>query len=349
MKIDLQKYWAVNKIHFSANLVSRIVDSMQKDGTVDLVTKEPVDAHSIGLFNLLDQICDYWKWDKKCFKLHLRNYWDNPHTQYQIVPNYSASPYIDICRSFLKYYPSEWNHEKNYGMFIGRINVTRLRGIYRHTVSPYAELGLVSWHQDIQEYIDRDFLLEYLIQSGQTYGEISSIRPYSNIGTLCKGVITNDTQGNVDWTDVYNKIGIELVFETAEKTGITSFSEKILRPMYFKRPFILIGSQGLVDKIENHVMQYIKKYDDSLELRFFKNIIPKDFDQYSGIHRTDYAFDILENLIRTERINQICNQCREDIEINYNTVKKIAKLKQTDSIYDFKDWARPNLKDFNEE
>lgn len=350
MKIDLQKYWAPNKIHFSAHLTSRIIDSMQKDGWVKLVTKEPMDAHGMGLYNLLDQLCDYWKWDKSCFELYFYNDFDNHHDKYRVFPiRQFQNNYLS---SLIKHDPKPWNHEKNYGMFLGRINVTRLRGMYRHITSPFAHTGLVSWHQDISEYIDPEFLLEYLVESDQKYSEISSIKPRSDIGQIMRPPITQMSDGGTDWTSVYERIGIELVFETVESSTNTSISEKIFRPMYFKRPFILIGGPGLIQRLKNNVLvELFQPYDCSLDFRFFENIIGQEFDLDIGIHRTDHAFDILETLIRSGRMENLHEECAEAIEINHTFVKKIASIQQTflkeNLIFDRDDWKPfTNLRDF---
>jgi hypothetical protein len=95
--------------------------------------------------------------------------------------------------------------------------------------------------------------------------------------------------------------------------------------MLYRRPFLLISGRNSLRNFREHVAARIHT-----QVKTFDHVIPTDYDQDEGIARVDHVFDILHELIRTKKINKILEQCRDDIEHNYNCA--MAQLN---------DWAEP--------
>ena len=364
MIIDLQRYWGEREIYWSAELCSKIVDKMQQHGSVILRSKECRCPEASGLYNLLDQLCQYWNWDPAKITLESSNPLAS-HSKYNVVVCEHGTPTASMVinqMSCIEHRP--WNQEKVYGMFLGRANVTRIRGAHNHHNFEYQNLGLSSFHHDLKWHIDKQVLNEYLITSDQRYSEITNIPPYSDIDSLMPPPITGE-KVLLNWGSVYEKIGVEIVFETSEISTNLTFSEKLHRPILYKRPFFLVAGRHSIANLKDE-KTYFKKWEYNFNnlvdndllreikeaqshLHFFENVISSAYDNDEGIYRVDHVFDILRELIRTEKIYSILEDCQEDIEHNYNTIMKLMPLmhelhKQTQSFFDYESWKKPDYK-----
>lgn len=351
MNIDLQRYWGERELFFVGELSAKIIDSMNRDGTATLFSKESKSCQVSGLYNLLDQLSNYYNWDKSKIIIKTSNYIEC-HDHYTIEPLFEEMmeyAFYDKEYPRCKLEPRPWNHEKTYGMFLGRANVTRIHAIHAHKKFEFQDQGLVSWHHNLREQVDLPVLAEYLMTTNQTYEEMISIPPYSDIGSVVTPPITGFAQGGVDWYSVYEKIGIELVFETAEVAEATSLTAKLWRPMLFKRPFMLIGGRHAIKNIKETVVpNIIQRIDPSLDFCFFPDVISNAYDEDFGIYRVDHVFDILRELILTKKINTILEDCKEGIELNYKTAQKVlnnqyAMAPNKSPIWDFESWKKPKF------
>jgi hypothetical protein len=303
MKVDIQKHWGDSELFYIGELCSKIINSMHIDGEVYLYTKEGKNGYNNGMFDLLDELCAYNNWDKKLITLDTSNS-SASHPEYNIVYtefNHTAA-YIKLTDPVLP-----WNRKKYYGMFIGRANSSRIRAVHNNFNFKFKEHGLTSFNTDLFNFMNKTELVDYYCHSGQTYQEMISIKPYSDIGPIILESITPIID-NVNWSRVYEKIAIDIVCETSVLPDCTDMSEKIIRPMYFKRPFLLIGSPSQLKFLKNR------------GFKTFDNIIPSDYDQCSGMTRVDAVFNILEQLISSEKIHDLLELCSADIEHNHKLI-----------------------------
>lgn len=357
MIIDIQRYWGEKEIFYPGELSAKIIDAMQQDGCVILRSKEGRSGQLSGLFDLLDQLSFYYKWNKSNITIETTNFLLT-HSEYNIKYTCYVESGIQTDLSLIQHRP--WNKEKMYGMFIGRTNVSRLHAAHKHKTFEFKQHGLTSFNQDIKHHIDRDCLLDYLCSSNRPFNEVIDIDSYSDISTIIEPPITGQYTSDL-WNAVYEKIAIEIICETAEDPGCFSMSEKMFRPMLYRRPFLLIAAPGAIDFYKNAKNNLPKldifmpdgtKFveDDCLEIKFFENIIPIEYDNYGGVDRVDFVFDILHEIVRTGKINSILNDCASDIEHNYNEViNTITRYKKQKSHYltsfDYSTWDKPNYND----
>jgi len=327
MRIDLQKYWGFSELYCTGELACRIVDAIKTHGQVTLVSKEIRSLEKTGLLSFLDEICDFHNWSRSQITIEHGDSTQRTARGYNVKVVETSEGYFNIDFSKIDHRP--WNREKTYGMFVGRANVTRMYAAYRHLNFDYRDQGLTSFNQDIAHYVDHRYLVEYLCQTNQRWEDLKSIRPWSDIDQIKEPPIVSQFQGDL-WSSVYEKIAIEIVLETTDTDDCFGMTEKLLRPMIYRRPFILIIGR---DHIKNVLKQCKKRAEGILQLdgspaefqgefRFFENVIPLDYDRDEGITRVEHAFDILHELIRTKKIDTILEDCAEDIENNYNLVKR---------------------------
>ena len=329
---------------------------MQRHGKVILRSKEPRNAEASGLFLLLDQLCQYWKWDKKNIFLETANVFTR-HPHYQIKIVYFNEPFFNIPDTKVEKIP--WDNSKLYGMFIGRANVTRLRAIEKHRSFQYREHGLTSFNHDVKQQIDSNVINEYLIQTNNRASDVMDIEPYSDIGPVMVPPITGQF-GQSSWADVYRRIPLEIICATGEVDKTASLDEKIIRPILYRRPFMIIGAQNVIRDYFKNFRQLVQHnkffyanetaidYRDCENLRFFEHVIPLDYDTDHGIHRVDHVFDILRELIRSGKIYTLLESCAEDIEWNYQTIMSALRNFRKrlppnyNDLWDYATWKKPN-------
>lgn len=324
MKIDLQEHWGNKELFQVPVLVSKIVKGMQEHGQVYLWTKEGKSGVNNGFFKLLDELCDFWGWNKSAITFaHPQTAIEKLQLDYNLeILDYSMSAVDFIPRG--KILP--WNKEKTYGMFIGRADCSRIRAIHNHKNFKYKNLGLTSFHCDLFEYMSKPDLVEYFMESGQTYQEMVSIKPYSDIDKILPVPITPAADTEVCWNQVYERIGIEIVCETSIEPDSFDITEKFFRPMYYKRPILLIASPG--------TLQFVK----SLGYEIFEDFIPSSYDELCGIRRVDQVFQILKELIANDQIEEILEKSTDMLDYNHNLFLQQRKK-----------WAKFNLKRFKVE
>jgi uncharacterized protein YerC len=300
MKIDLQKHWGDRELYCIGELCAKIIQSMQQDGSVYLWTHEGKNPANNGFYVLLDELCNFWGWDKSAITLDTTNI-ATAHDEYNIVhTKFSiATAALDRIETTI-----EWTGEKYYGMFIGRANASRIRAIHNHYNFKHKEFGLTSFHDDLFNFMNKPELVDYFFHSGQTYQEMLAIKPYSDIDIVLKPPIIFG-KSTVNWGEVYKKIAIEVVCETSTLPGCIDMSEKTYRPMLHKKPFLLIGSPGQLEYLT------LKGF------KTFSSIFPEDYDQLSGIQRVDRIFEILKQLIETNSIDTLIEKCHNILEHNW--------------------------------
>jgi hypothetical protein len=357
MIIDVQKYCAEDRVWHQPELASKIIQSMLKDGNTILRSKESRSAIENGLYNFLDELCAHWGWNKANITIETTNMVEN-HTEY----NVKFIVHCDQMRKtdFDKIVDVSWNKEKVYGMFIGRPTVARIRGAINHNFFKYKDLGVTSCNADFKNSLSDQTVGSYLRQTNQTYSNITAITPYSDISkVMIPPIVPPYTLEN--WSDVYKQIGVELVFETSETFNNFCISEKIWRPILYKRPFFLISGRGSIDRLKN-VKNFQRRpafsfdnivspalieelYSKYREMRFFENTIDISYDYFEGVDRVDQVFKNLESLISSGKIYNILEDCQEDIEHNYNTLQSIIPIyqeifTQSQNAFDYSTWPK---------
>jgi hypothetical protein len=226
MRIDLQKYWACRELYYVPELVSKIIYSMQTDGSVYLYTNEGKNPANNGLYTLLDELCLYWNWNKSSITIETSNFTPTSWLTTELVPNFGTShPEYNIKRTSLNLMAAimeinnpvlPWNKEKYYGMFIGRATADRIFAAHHHKKFKYSGMGLTSFNANIFEFMGLPDLVDYFMHSDQTYKEMITIAPYSDIKDLIPSpdsLLFGPPYCVNDWSRIYEKIGIEIVCE----------------------------------------------------------------------------------------------------------------------------------------
>lgn len=322
MNIDLQRYADTKCLHYVGELCARIIMTMQAHGQVHLVTKEVFSFHANGLYDLLDQLCATQSWDKKSITVSNANLIEY-HSEYQVhtFPFKLTSGYCYDFNAIANIPKINWNQEKVYGMFLGRANITRLQAIKNHMGFRFKDQGLVAWNADYSQ-LNPSVLAQYLCETNSQWSELEIITPFSEIGPVLTPPICTPQNMHGPWEEVYEKIAIEVVCETTDDSSAVGITEKLLRPMLYRRPFLLIAGANYIE-----TMKQSRIYRDILGLDrpfdFFEDLVPNYDCCFDGASRSNFVFDRLQELIVSGRVNTVLEDFDEQIETNYRLAKSL--------------------------
>lgn len=340
MILDITKHMGYRDIWFPGELSSRIIKSMLIDGWAELRTKEIRNFKENGFYDLLDEIFNVYRWDPQKLTIKTTNYYEIKNPYRYKVEFYPLSnlkfEYLHKNFDYIDKNDLSWNKEKYYGMFIRRANKTRIRGLQNNLKFEYREYGLTSFNDDLNEWINPKYASEFFYETDSRFSEINYVKPYSDIedriftAELSKSNFSEISTDSSIWFNVYKKIPIELIFETSEEKNNYAITEKILRPMVFKRPFLIVAPSNYLQELKVMIDRFKDVSDDFSKFtesgfKTFDHVIPIEYDKSNGIYRVDAVFDILKNLIDTGKIFTILEDCAEDIEYNYNLSRKFIK------------------------
>lgn len=317
--IDISAHIGYYYIVDPIELCHKIITGMTEMNSVYLYTYECRSIYTHGLIDLLDRLCALHHWNKSDIYICTGTTIDT-HPEYP-VSHLLIRNLTTIDPSLIT--PQEWNRKYKYGMFIGRASATRMYASMKHHRFAHNASGLTSFNHNIRNVLDNNDAITYLGYSGQTVDEMyDTISSYSDIDDQFLNTSTgvsypqNIVNENV-WDNVYANIPIEIICETLTDEGDFQMSEKLIRPILYKRPFLLISAPGSFAFLNNLI-----------GIRFFEGVIPTYYDEFSHQYRVDQVFNILNDLIESGDINYIIENCKEDIDHNYNMLVEHFKFNQ---------------------
>jgi hypothetical protein len=307
--IEFTQHDGREEIYQKDLLSAKISKAMITGDDITLRSYEGWSHRENGLFNMVDNLCKFWQYDKNKITIET-NAWGETHPNYNVIEAKYHSDFLNFNTPCTKI---EWNQNFIFGMFIGIARRERMYSLWRYRQSMYKELGLTSFNQDFMDIDISADMAKVCHYADCKVNDIISIRPYSDIDQIRKPPIWLDlnTVGPL-WEQAYEQIALEVVCESNSASDVFILSEKILRPMYYRRPFLVVGSKDYLKNLRK------------LGFRTFDDVIPNYYDQFEEFIRVDSVFQILESLIESNAIELILDQCQSDIEHNYNLVLELS-------------------------
>lgn len=305
--IDITPHWGFYNLFNVPELCCKIIDTMNKFGKVWCYSWECRSATTVGFYDLLDRLCSHYNWKKENIHVETGN-WDEYHPEYStsvtlrrvgnIKQEYVVNPYVS------------WNREKLFGIFIGRESAERIYASYVLRNFNYKDQCLSSFNRNLCEVADPIECLNALSYTNLTVNELmSTITPYTDISPKISptGYIGYPENFN-NFDKVYEKIPLEIICETS--TTEFTFTEKTVRTMSYRRPFLVLGSKNFLGRIKE------------FGFKTFDNVIPTYYDQFENRYRVDAIFSIIKDLIESKKIYNLLELCQDDIETNYRNIVK---------------------------
>ena len=282
-------------------------------------------AETLGLYKLLDDLCEKFNFDKRQISIETCNQIEY-HDEYQIKK--SAPLYIHQTQQMLGRDQSKFQTKtfdanfKTFGLFVGRSNYLRL-WITAVLYNQHSAKSLITFHYDNQLEFHRPHL---------SFDQLLQMNPSTELIDQAINLIKNsplalennaetypiDSSSHLNIAKVYHKFFVEIVCETYH-TGNTFYpTEKTWRPLVLRTPFIIQGP--------------INYYTNLRKLGF------KTFHEYwdEGFGEDPYDYQVNVILETVQRLSKLSNRELSDM---YNSMQPILD-------YNYKHFMSLTVNDF---
>ena len=207
-------------------------------------------AKSLGLYDLLDNMCDRFNYPKDKIFIHTCNLVERHHI-YNIVIN----PQMMYLNTVQKHAPTTAVKQikKHFGHFIAHSNMPRLH-IGSHLFKHHRKKTLQTYHTDITNRYHRPFIgIEDLMYQQFDWDTIHSAinlikKAPIKYDKIDQYPILNPTTLNI--TKLYPKFFVEIVNLTYWSGNTFYIDEKIWRPICMRTPFIVHGPQNFLIRLK---------------------------------------------------------------------------------------------------
>lgn len=229
---------------------------------LDLLTEGPC-LQDVGLEALLDKICDRLQIDPNRITIYTSNQIKSSH--YKECRTGFAELDYSIRKANSKVFHA-CRPTKRFGMFIGRSNWRRL-GLAAHLWKYHRSLTCMTFHFDFKNDFHKDnFGLERLLREDTDHDSITDFIKHLPIKFDYQQypILWNDTA--FDLESKYDEIFCDVVCETFTHGKTFFMTEKTLRPIVNRKPFVVQGSQWYLKNLR------------LLGFKTFNDWWPEDYD-----------------------------------------------------------------------
>jgi hypothetical protein len=241
------------KIRDIDQAVLSIVSAIQNNTNVHIHTmSEGPCCEHVGLYSLLDKICDQFKFDRRRITITTPNLLES-HAEYKIHKDFNFWELERVVINSSKFDNTEKVFDadfKHFGSFIGHSNKYRLQTSSQlHT--RYADKIIQSYHCTVTDPYHREYIgLEDLMFMAAP--DIDTAYNYIKQAPIELDEITTFPilqPANLNILKYYPKFFVEIVNLTFFSGNTFYVDEKIWRPMLALTPFIVQGPANLIKNL----------------------------------------------------------------------------------------------------
>ena len=306
-----------NKDRFIFDLPLRVVDIIkeyQDTGKLSINTNaEGICLNAAKFYPVLDYICDKFSIDKSQVKIVTNNI-EEYHPVYKILPQHDH--WIINCKPIFNYALNAKNQNlKHLGCFMGKANWHRLiMGSWLHTNHKDKTLLTLHYNPQFEKHRIDCGVNDVNFFAPVELGAVVEFMKNCPV-TLDEGFI-NPTIGpptNYNIIHQYENIFADLVVETYVSGASFFPTEKTLRPIIAKTPFIVMGPAGYLSNLKR------------MGFKTFDNWWDEGYDDYSDYDRLCQIKTLLENIFKLTdyELHSMLIDMRETLEYNRNHLQKI--------------------------
>jgi hypothetical protein len=213
-------------------------------------------AETLGLYDILDYICEKFEVDKKAITIQTRNQLET-HQHYNIkidAPLLQRQGQDFYQKNQQHFQTKHWDSIKTFGLFIGRGNFLRL-WLASETARLYRDKTLLTYHYNRDDDFSRAHCgIEGLVNRGFDFDIINQTVDFL---AGCPRTMPREqvsypilTPSNLNICRYYNLFFCEIVCETYFNGNTFYPTEKIWRPLMMKTPFIVQGPLYYLDNLK---------------------------------------------------------------------------------------------------
>jgi hypothetical protein len=271
------------------------------------INPEAICLETLGIYRLLDNF------KFKQVDIYTENQLEK-HANYNIVIDYEntfLSEKLDISSTL-----HVWDQTKTFLNFYGRPTASRL-GIASHLLNCHAKNSLIHFSfgntDDELQLYELEKLLQYDLGSIKKVGNLIVDMPIKQ-GTT-NGYNKTRYNFNDKLTQIYQHILIDIVAETHVLGNTFFVTEKITRPMWLKKPFIVFGSRDYLC----YLRQLGFKTFQTPTLDFWS----EDYDGYEGRERYIRILALIDKLAKKskEELQELYRAMQPILDHNYNLLQ----------------------------
>jgi len=304
---------ADNFIWNQSELMSFLVNNQEKDILLS-VNSEGCCLNAIGVYKILD----LFKF--KSVTILSNNIFES-HNTYNIVNAQSYFKFFQIEKEYKEYHV--WNNSKLFGALYNRPIWHRI-GIASHLYANHRTVSMVNFRANPHDEDSRTlFELQSLFETDPASVE-NFIQTYKKFPALLKEfddytVGATTTQHTDQLCKLYTEFLIDIVAETFT-SGKTFFAtEKTVRPILLKKPFIIMGPKCFLI----HLRQ--------MGFKTFNDYWSEDYDGYEPKQKYKMILESIDNIASKsqQEISSMYADMQEILEHNYNLLinkKFLTKL-----------------------
>ena len=201
----------------------------------------------------------------------------------------------------------QWNKSKIFGTFYGRPTADRL-GIASHLFTHYREASELVLAFDPTGIDDRALfeltkLYDYHREGIVAFTNLEPHLPMSKEGVDYENCIYRRT--NPGMFDLYQNILVDIVSEPNILGDTFFLTEKVVRCLLLKKPFILMGGR------EN--CTYFRR----MGFKTFNEFWPEDYDSFEGKNRYLQILSLIDDLAKRTDLEQLYEKMQPTLEHNY--------------------------------
>jgi hypothetical protein len=287
-----------------------LIDYQRQDIEIS-TNQEGCCCQAIGLYKLLDQ----FKFNS--VTIHTPNPLEK-HKKYNIK---LVTPwkFLNVTQEIEPEF-HHWNTDKIFGTLYGRPLWHRI-GIASHLLTYHSEHSLVGClcdpnNMDQRELFETNELFKHDLASFKNFGNILNQLPLQlpAVDTYTPG--QQNTDGYVGQTkQIYTNFLIDIVAETFTSGDCFFVTEKTIRPMLLKKPFIIFGSRDYLC----YLRQMGFKTFQTPDLDFWS----EDYDGYEGKNRYIRILALIDELAKKSKneLQDLYQAMQPILDHNYNLLQ----------------------------
>jgi len=216
-----------------------------------------------------------------------------------------------------------WNKTALFGTLYGRPLWHRL-GIAAHLLTHYSDISKVGFvanpaNQDQRELYELTQLWQHSPQSFVNFANTQHLLPlvHQDIDNYAPGSTLTD--GFVAQTKkIYPNFLVDIVAETFISGDCFFITEKTIRPMLLKKPFIVMGSKNFLG--------YLRQ----LGFKTFYEFWDENYDGYADGNRYNHILKLIDQVatMRPDELEAMYHSMQDVLDHNYNLLIS-SKFKKT--------------------
>jgi hypothetical protein len=299
-----------------------IIHSLQTTGIAQIsMNGEGGDCKTLGLYHLLDMICDTFQIDSNRITIHTNNQLET-HPGYTIKK--SEPLYIKSGQQFAREYnvpEKNWDSLKHFGIFVGRSSWQRL-WIASHIWHKYKNITEITYHYTPGDEYHRLHLgldeLMYHLKNQETVKPIYDFLEQLPIKNDTIDSYPIITPAHFSISKLYPNFFVEVVCETYLSGNTFYPTEKTWRPFICRTPFIMIGPKNFLYNLRKLGFKTFSNWwDESYD---------QDADLDNGMVMIKSVINILDYLssLSREELEGMMIDMQDTLEHNYQRFMSLS-------------------------